>query len=309
MAAADWEMRVTAPELSERVPRRGSLDRRHPDRPRGRRPRRAIPSSSSACGRRPGPLATRMGDCDRLARGSPAGLAARGIGEGDVVAFQMPELLRGRHHVLRRRRCSAWCSCRSSTSTVRKRSATSSGSPARRRSSPPTGSATATSSTTSSAPRRRRRRSSSWSSTGADVPTGTVAFDDLVLEGADFAPTFPDPDAPAVVGYTSGTTVGPEGRDPHAPHAQRRDDPDDAHGAPAAAPDAHGCARRPRDRDAGRPARPDPARPARAPHRRVEPRHGPRRAASTSTSPPAAAPPTSSPRCSTPRSAPRSTTR
>ena len=209
MAAADWEMRVTAPDLSEAYFAEGYWTddtlTRHVVAGLAADPQREFRVWS-----RTRPTRNTMGDCDRLARGLAAGLAAQGVREGDVVAFQMPNCFEASitfygasmlgvvlvpivhfygpkevNHILRESGTKVFLT----------------------------------------ADRFGHRdflgdlpRSIAGADAlelvavmGSDIPAGAVAFDDLVLEGADFTPTFPHPDAPAVVGYTSGTTSDPKG--------------------------------------------------------------------------------------------------
>ena len=46
---------------------------------------------------------------------------------------------------------------------------------------------------------------------GVPGTAGTVAFDDVCVDGATVEPAHPDPDEPAVIGFTSGTTSDPKG--------------------------------------------------------------------------------------------------
>jgi acyl-CoA synthetase len=43
------------------------------------------------------------------------------------------------------------------------------------------------------------------------LPAGAVAFDDICVDGATVEPARPEPDSPAVIGFTSGTTADPKG--------------------------------------------------------------------------------------------------
>ncbi len=107
--------------------------------------------------------------------------------------------------------------------------------------------------------------------------SGYVRFDDL--RGADpvSGPTHVDPDGAALIGYTSGTDRGPQGRRAHAPHPRLRGAP--AVGSPVHARPAQprGCAGRPRHRHAGRAALPALQRAAHLHDRRLGPAHGSRR--------------------------------
>ena len=258
----DYSPRPTAADRREAVCRGGVLAEREPRRRvGGGSARRRRASLHGVLGRMP--YRGTLGDVDALARASRPAACAR-------VASSEATSSRSRCRTASKpaspstaRRCSAWSSCRSCTSTDRRRSTTSSASPARRRSSPPTASATATSSPTS--PRCAPTPELERVAVVGDRTERPRRRHDRVrrprARRCRLTPTSPDPDAPAVVGYTSGTTSDPKGVDPHAPHAQRRDRSDAAHEAIASAGDAHGCARRARDRHAGGAARPDPARP------------------------------------------------
>ena len=123
-------------------------------------------------------------------------------------------------------RTSARSSCRSCTSTAARRSATSCAD-AGRRSSPPTASAHLDFFANLDALRAdlpdRSRWSWSWATTASwrRSPLRRPA-----RRRARSTARWPiDPDAPALVAYTSGTTARPEGRRALAPHASARDPP------------------------------------------------------------------------------------
>ncbi|MBM3660518.1 MAG: cyclohexanecarboxylate-CoA ligase [Actinobacteria bacterium] len=209
MTRPDWELRETAPDLRARYLAEGHWtdDTLTTHVVRGLS---ANPTLDFRVWSHTRPAHFTFADCDRLARGLAAGLKARGIGEGDVVAFQMPNCFEASitfygaamlgvvlvpivhfygpkevGHILRESGAKAFLSfdrfgSRDFVADYEK------------------------------------------SSVGADAlelvafvgghgPAGTIGFDDLILEGADFTPVMPDPDSPAVVGYTSGTTSDPKG--------------------------------------------------------------------------------------------------
>ena len=244
------------------------LDRRHPRRDARRRAVRAARPALRGALAGPSVFAARYGDVDDLARRSPAGSspAACSPGTGRVPAA---ELGRGRGHVLGDRRSSVRSRCRSCTSTARRKSGSSSAQSGARVLSPPIASATSTCSPTSSrsaptlhalelvfvlgdTPGRlpallRPHRRNRWSSRPARV----------------------DPNAPALVIYTSGTTADPKG----VVHSHRTMGFETrqlaAMMAGRGAADPRRRADRARDRHARRVADPRVESPGRAPHRRV----------------------------------------
>lgn len=150
-----------------------------------------------------------MADCDRLSHALAAGLAARGIGAGDVVAFQMPNSFeagitfyalallgacivpivhfygpREVDHILVESQARALLTFdrfgqRDFAADL---------------------------------PRATGRATDlEFVAMVGDTPAGTVPFAELVREGERVVPATPDPDAPLVVGYTSGTTAAPKG--------------------------------------------------------------------------------------------------
>ena len=66
------------------------MDAGHARRPRRARPRRPAPTPGSACTRRCGRGRAPSRDVELVARRLAAGLRARGVGPGDVVALQLP---------------------------------------------------------------------------------------------------------------------------------------------------------------------------------------------------------------------------
>jgi len=208
MARPDWALRVTAPDLRDRYFTEGHWsDDTFPslvaDGLARNRPLDVRIWSASR------PARITMADCERSAHGLAAGLAARGISEGDVVAFQLPNCLEAAvtfygcallgvvlvpivhfygpkevNHILRQSGARAFISYDRFGS-------------------------------------RDYLGDLPRSLAGADdlelvamvgdAPAGTVPFADLVAEGERVVPATPDPDAPVVVGYTSGTTSDPKG--------------------------------------------------------------------------------------------------
>ena len=165
-----------------------------------------------------------MGDCDRLARGFAAGLAARGIREGDVVAFQMPNCFEAGDHLLRRG--DARRGARADRPLLRPQGGRphparvrGQGVPHRRPLRPPR-LRRPTSRAASEAP----TTSSSWRSWATTAPRARSRFDDLVARRRRLHAGVPRPRRARGRRLHVGHHVGPEGRDPHAPHAQRRDD-------------------------------------------------------------------------------------
>ncbi|MFM8305097.1 MAG: AMP-binding protein [Actinomycetota bacterium] len=208
MTEPPWELRETAPELRARYLAEGHWtdDTLTTHILRGLS---ANPGLEFRVWSHTRPARYTFADCDRLARGLAAGLAARGIGEGDVLAFQMPNCFEASitfygaamlgvvlvpivhfygpkevGHILRESGAKAFLSFDrfGSRDFVRDYERASQGAEALE-----------------------------LVAFVGDGPAGTLRFDDLVLEGADFAPARPDPDTPAVVGYTSGTTADPKG--------------------------------------------------------------------------------------------------
>ena len=206
---AHWEMRETAPELRDRYFAGGhwnddTLTRHVVDG------LLANPDLEFRVWSHTRPTRHTMGDLNKLARGFAAGLAARGIKEGDVVAFQMPNCFEAGitfygaamlgvvlvpivhfygpkevNHILRESGAQVFISAdrfghrdflgdlpRSLEGTTELELV---------------------------------------AVMGDERPAGTVGFDDLVAEGDDITPASPDPDSPVVVGYTSGTTADPKG--------------------------------------------------------------------------------------------------
>ena len=209
MTRPDWELRETAPELRARYLAGGHWTddtlTTHVLRGLSENPGLEFRVWSHTR-----PARHTFADCDRLARGLAAGLVARGVREGDVVAFQMPNCFEASitfygaamlgvvlvpivhfygpkevSHILRESGAKAFLSFDrfGSRDFVADYERASEGAD----------------------------DLELVAFAGGDGPAGTLRFDDLIVEGADFTPVLPDPDAPAVVGYTSGTTADPKG--------------------------------------------------------------------------------------------------
>ncbi|MFA5883820.1 MAG: AMP-binding protein [Acidimicrobiia bacterium] len=208
MTRPDWELRETAPELRARYLAEGHWtdDTLTKHVVNGLT---AHPELDFRVWSHTRPSLHTMGECDRLARGLAAGLAARGIREGDVVAFQMPNCFEAGitfygaamlgvvlvpivhfygpkevRHILHESGAKAFLSFdrfghRDFVADYERATEGADG--------------------------------LEVVAFVGDGPAGVTPFTDLILEGADFTPADPDPDAPAVVGYTSGTTSDPKG--------------------------------------------------------------------------------------------------
>ncbi len=178
---------------------------------------RPAPMPASACtrrcGRSPAPSATSSSMARRLA----AGLRARGVGPGDVVAFQLPNWMEAA--------ATFWASAFLGAVIVpivhfygRRNSATSSPPPSRRCSSPPRSSGACSSSPTCA----RTSRSSDWS-----APTGARARSTLrrsARRRADGAAPLADrPGAPGADRLHLGHHQQPEGRRAQPSDARLRD--------------------------------------------------------------------------------------
>ena len=242
------------PGRSATGPRAGG--RRHPRADGRRRPRPAGPRPSSTCARRCGPGAARSPTSTGPPARSPPTCAARGRRAGRRRrASSCPTGSRPASRSGPPPTSARW-SCRSCTSTGPRRSTTSSGPPSPTSSSPPTASASPTTwrrgRTLLGRPPRAavaRGRRHAGGRPARRAPTPFAAL----LDGDPIAGPAPvDPDAPALIGFTSGTTRDPKGVDPLAPHDRLRDPPARPH-VPAgrAAPD-HRRAGRPLHRDAQR---------------------------------------------------------
>ena len=208
MARAEWTLRETAPDLRARYLAEGLWTddtlTTHVVRGLDQNPGLEFRVWSHTR-----PARYTFADCNRLARGLAAGLAARGVREGDVVAFQMPNCFEAAltfygaamlgvvlvpivhfygpkevGYILRESGAKAFLSFDrfGSRDFVADHERAVAGADA--------------------------LELTAFVGSG---PAGTIGFDDLVLEGADFTPVAPDPDAPAVIGYTSGTTADPKG--------------------------------------------------------------------------------------------------
>ena len=208
MTRPDWALRETAPELRARYLAEGHWtdDTLTKHVVAGFA---AYPDLEFRVWSKTRPSRHTIGDCARLARGLAAGLAARGVAEGDVVAFQMPNCFEAGitfygaallgvvlvpivhfygpkevHHILRESGASVFLSFdhfghRDFVADF---------------------------------PRATEGIDTlEIVAFVGDRPPGTLAFDDLILDGADITPADPHPDSPAVVGYTSGTTSDPKG--------------------------------------------------------------------------------------------------
>ena len=127
-AASRWRLRSVPEDLAQRYRAEGWWNDATLGGDGGRRPGPAwgddgVPGAlaGAARGRAPSPTSTGR-------RASLAGaLRAQGVGPGDVVVFQLPELGGGRHHLLGRRLPRCGRRARSCTSTGPRRSSTSCG--------------------------------------------------------------------------------------------------------------------------------------------------------------------------------------
>jgi acyl-CoA synthetase len=209
MTSPEWELRETAPELRARYLSEGhwtdaTLTKYVVD---GLEQYRDLEFRVWSKTR---PSRHTMGDCNRLARGLAAGLTAHGVHAGDVVAFQMPNCFEAGitfygaamlgvvlvpivhfygpkevQHILRESRAKAFLSFDrfGHRDYVADLERAIDGADALEL----------------------------VALVGADTPGTSVRFQALVRDGDDVVPAAPDPDSPAVIGYTSGTTAEPKG--------------------------------------------------------------------------------------------------
>ncbi len=208
MARPDWELRTVPPDLRRAYLADGTWNDDTFTRIVADGLRR-VPGNEFRVWSATRPSRHTMADCDRAAHGLAAGLAARGIGEGDVVAFQMPNSFEAGvtfyalallgavvvpivhfygpkevDHILTQSRARALLTFdrfgqRDFAADLARATA--------------------------------RATDLEFVAMVGDAAPGTVPFAELVREGTTVVPAAPDPDAPLVIGYTSGTTADPKG--------------------------------------------------------------------------------------------------
>ena len=211
----NWRLRSVPQRPRRALPRRGLVDRRHPRARWSPTGSAAWATSGSACARRCGRGPARSPTSTGRPARSPPRCAP---GASDRATSSSSSSPTGSRPASRSGPppTSARSWCRSCTSTAPRRSSTSSAPPSPTWSSPPTASATPTTwprGTTCS----RATPCPLWLVVGrhadaATCPAAATPFADLLDADPLAGPAPVDPDAPAIIGFTSGTTTRPQGR-------------------------------------------------------------------------------------------------